>query len=352
MPNTTNFNWPTPADTDLVKDGAAAIRNLGDGVDTSLVDLKGGTTGQILSKASNADMDFAFITPNVGDLTEVQAGVGISVASGTGPIPIITNSSTDLITTAGDLLYGTAADTVARLGIGAAGRVLKVNSGATAPEWAVDPTTDVVTTAGDLIYGTAADTVARLGIGTAGQVLKVNSGATAPEWGAAAASGGLTLINTGGTTLSGSSTTISSIPGTYKNLVVFVDGYYFSEDSKLIVQVNSDATVANYQQIVARGTGSTDNTYVTNAVEGVDCNGYNCDSPSNQNFTYLTFPNYASTTAKRAINSSSGFIQATGAKAVCDVTCYYASATAITALKFVSQAGTWSGGTVYVYGEN
>jgi hypothetical protein len=96
MPNTTNFNWPTPADTDLVKDGAAAIRNLGDGVDTSLVDLKGGTTGQILSKASDTDMDFAFITPNVGDLTEVQAGVGISVASGTGPIPVITNSSTDL----------------------------------------------------------------------------------------------------------------------------------------------------------------------------------------------------------------------------------------------------------------
>jgi hypothetical protein len=70
-----------------------------------------------------------------GDVTEVQAGVGISVASGTGPIPIVTNSSTDLITTAGDLLYGTAADTVARLGIGTAGQVLKVNSGATAPEW-------------------------------------------------------------------------------------------------------------------------------------------------------------------------------------------------------------------------
>lgn len=139
MPNTTNFNWPTPADTDLVKDGAAAIRNLGNGIDTSLIDLKGGTTGQILSKASNADMDFTFITPNVGDITEVQAGAGISIASGTGPIPVITNSSTDLITTAGDILYGTAADTVARLGIGTAGQFLKVNSGATAPEWAAIP---------------------------------------------------------------------------------------------------------------------------------------------------------------------------------------------------------------------
>ncbi len=56
-------------------------------------------------------------------------------------------------------------------------------------KWAVDPVADVITTAGDLIYGTAADTVARLGIGTAGQVLKVNSGATAPEWGAAGGAG-------------------------------------------------------------------------------------------------------------------------------------------------------------------
>lgn len=157
MPNTTNFNWPTPADTDLVKDGAAAIRNLGNGVDSSLVDLKGGTTGQILSKASNADMDFTFITPNVGDITEVQAGVGISITSGTGPIPVITNSSTDLITTAGDLLYGTAADTVARLGIGTAGQILKVNAGATAPEWGAAAG---LTYIGVSVYKSAAQTIA------------------------------------------------------------------------------------------------------------------------------------------------------------------------------------------------
>jgi hypothetical protein len=60
MPNTTNFGWATPADTDLVKDGAAAIRTLGSSIDTSLVDLKGGTTGQVLSKTSNTDMDFTW----------------------------------------------------------------------------------------------------------------------------------------------------------------------------------------------------------------------------------------------------------------------------------------------------
>jgi hypothetical protein len=128
MPNTTNFNWPTPADTDLVKDGAAAIRNLGDGVDTSLVDLKGGTTGQILSKASNADMDFAFITPNVGDLTEVQAGTGISVADGTGPIPVVTNTVATAFDAKGDLVVGTGADTFAKLTVGTNGHTLVADS--------------------------------------------------------------------------------------------------------------------------------------------------------------------------------------------------------------------------------
>jgi hypothetical protein len=66
MPTTTNFGWTTPADTDLVKDGAAAIRTLGNGVDTSFLDLKGGTTGQLLSKTSNTDLDFTWTTPAAG----------------------------------------------------------------------------------------------------------------------------------------------------------------------------------------------------------------------------------------------------------------------------------------------
>jgi hypothetical protein len=154
MATTTNYGWDTPDDTDLVKDGAAAIRTLGSSIDTTTKNLNPqtttgalayrsatanvntalpvGTTGQVLTVAAGVP---SWATPSVGDLTEVQAGVGISVASGTGPIPVITNSSTDLITTAGDLLYGTAADTVARLGIGTVNQVLAVNSGATAPEW-------------------------------------------------------------------------------------------------------------------------------------------------------------------------------------------------------------------------
>lgn len=60
MPTTTNFGWTTPADTDLVSQGAAAMRTLGGDIDTSLVDLKGGLTGQALVKNSNTDLDYAW----------------------------------------------------------------------------------------------------------------------------------------------------------------------------------------------------------------------------------------------------------------------------------------------------
>lgn len=135
MPTTSNFGWTTPADTDLVKDGALAIRTLGNGIDTSLLDLKGGTSGQVLSKNSNTDLDYTWVTPNVGDITEVQAGTGISVASGTGPIPVVTNTVATAFDAAGDLVYGTGADTFTKLSLGTANQVLTVNSGATAPEW-------------------------------------------------------------------------------------------------------------------------------------------------------------------------------------------------------------------------
>jgi hypothetical protein len=87
-------------------------------------------------------------------------------------------------TTAGDLDYYTSGTAKARLGIGTAGQVLKVNSGATAPEWATDASgmANPMTTTADIIYSSSGSTPDRLGIGTAGQVLAVNSGATAPEW--------------------------------------------------------------------------------------------------------------------------------------------------------------------------
>ena len=137
MPTTSNFGWTTPADTDLVKDGALAIRTLGNGIDTSFLDLKGGTTGQILSKASNTDLDYTWINNDQGDITEVQAGTGISVASGTGPIPVVTNTVATAFDAKGDLIGGTGADTFSRLAVGTNGQVLTADSTtATGLKWA------------------------------------------------------------------------------------------------------------------------------------------------------------------------------------------------------------------------
>lgn len=58
---TSNFGWQMPTSTDLVTDLPADFEVFGQAVDTSLMDLKGGTTGQVLSKASNTDMDFTWI---------------------------------------------------------------------------------------------------------------------------------------------------------------------------------------------------------------------------------------------------------------------------------------------------
>ncbi len=106
---TPNFGWSVPTSTDLVKDGATAIETLGDAIDASLLDLKGGTTGQVLAKNSNTDMDFTW--------TAID--------------PLV------ILDAKGDLITATAADTPARLAVGTNGQILTADSTAsTGLKWA------------------------------------------------------------------------------------------------------------------------------------------------------------------------------------------------------------------------
>jgi len=131
---TTNFGWQMPTSTDLVTDLPADFEVFGQAVDTTLVDLKGGTTGQVLSKASNTDMDFTWQTQTAG--------------------------MTNPMTTTGDTIYSSSGSTPARLGIGSTGQVLTVSGGV--PSWA----TPSSTFSGCFLYATSVQTIPT-GTGTA-----------------------------------------------------------------------------------------------------------------------------------------------------------------------------------------
>jgi hypothetical protein len=155
MANTTNYNWETPDDTDLVKDGAAAIRTLGSSIDTTTKNLNPETTtgdiayrsatantntrlaigssGQVLTVAGGVP---SWATPTTGDIEGVTAGTGIS-GGGTSGTVTITNSMATAIDAKGDLIAGTGADTFARLAVGTNGHTLVADSAeATGLKWA------------------------------------------------------------------------------------------------------------------------------------------------------------------------------------------------------------------------
>lgn len=277
MATTTNYGWTTPDDTALVKDGAAAIRSLGSAIDTTTKNLNPGTT--------NGDIDY--------------------YATGT---------------------------TKSRVAIGSSGQCLTVVAGV--PSWAASPTS-VLTTTGDLLYASAANTLARRAIGSTGDVLTVSGGL--PTW-AAPSTGSYTLLST--TTLASTSTVISSISGSYTDLMIIINNPFVNVGAVLRINPNGAASIG-----YSSGTqGAT--TVTETSIVGVN----NLPTATNAQNSYALFiRQYSQTSYGKPFSFHGG----TGNEnSAVNRTGWIHTTSAISSITITTVAGTssFSGGQVLIYG--
>jgi len=290
-----------PTATDLVTDLPADFEVFGQAVATSMADLLGGTTGQVLSKTSATDLDFTWINNDTGDITGVTAGTGIT-GGGTSGTVTVTNDMATTITAAGDIVVGTGSGTYDNLPIGTTAQVL-----------------------------TADTTVSPYKV----------------KW-AAASSGGMSVISSG--SLSSTSTLISGIPATYIDLVLYIANYTTTVAGWAAdIRLNDDATANRHFTTSGIPIGSGTAFNDTKILMTVDNGNVGSSSSS---LICVNIPNYANATTWKLVQCLA-VTQVTATPAnfyFQDGGGIYNQTAAISSLRILPNSGATIGGTYILYG--
>jgi len=260
-----------------------------------------------------------------------------------GSFTVSTDIPKSTLTAKGSIVAASGAATPANLSVGTNNQVLTADSStATGLKWAAP---DPLTTKGDLFtYSTVED---RLGVGANDTVLTADSStATGLKW-ATPAAGGMTLLST--TTLSGATTTISSINQTYNTLFVLVRGMSLSGNEYPELRPNA-ATEGSYVESTCNTSTVQTVAAAASALRPYSGNN-NFKANTTSNAYALTIYNYASTTSIKPFDSSSSHENGSSARCATLAKGGINTNSAITSLQFVSGGSTtFNGGTVLVYG--
>lgn len=204
----------------------------------------------------------------------------------------------------------------------------------------------IVDAKGDIIAATAADTVSRLAVGANDTVLTADSTtATGLKWASAASGGGLTLLST--TTLSGSTVTISSINQTYQHLYLYIRGVTLNANSRIYIAPNNVANSVN--QIIHYINTGGGVTAESRPEDYIFCNVSDTDGSSNLNAWGINIENYANTSGFKPFTVDGG-VTANGALRPFQNTGVIRTTSAISSLVFVPTSGSFTAGTVLLYG--